>query len=469
MTKVQNIRLGFANNSSSSHSIVFLKGGAEDALSDTEFGWDPFVVASKRNKENYLISTIASDLADRLGTSTAKLILAQLLDRKPNDIHLEGYVDHQSQILIPREFKGQGLDVEFFNELKDAMLQDGVIVLGGNDNESDGHVWFPEVEKIPISKIPKDYFGDWVARKDGDMWVLFCRKNGTKLRFSFKGDIAYNKSSLPELVDVKLTDYCPYGCFFCYQGSTVAGRHANLYSVRNLARALGEHRVFEVALGGGETTLHPDFIEILATFREEGIVPNFTTRNIQWLKGEHREKILSLCGSFAYSTEKVSEISNLNKALEYYNVDKSRVSLQFVAGVTSPYELRRLCEQALLCNLNFTILGYKSTGRGEEFQPKAQPLEYWKAIKELSETNTWMRVGIDTVFAEQIKSQLEEDGVDSMFYHTRDGVFSCYIDAVASTMAPSSYCDKSEHRPLDINTYGIDITADFSNIYQIFS
>jgi hypothetical protein len=61
------------------------------------------------------------------------------------------------------------------------------------------------------------------------------------------------------------------------------------------------------------------------------------------------------------------------------------------------------------------------------------------------------RIGIDTVFAAQIEEQLKADKVDPSFYHTRDGVFSCYVDMVAQTMAPSSYCEASEYVPLESN------------------
>jgi hypothetical protein len=38
-----------------------------------------------------------------------------------------------------------------------------------------------------------------------------------------------------------------------------------------------EKRPFQVAIGGGEPTGHPEFVEILKTFNKLGIVPNYTT------------------------------------------------------------------------------------------------------------------------------------------------------------------------------------------------
>ena len=52
-----NIRFGFATNSSSTHSIVFVSPNTsiEDSeITDNEFGWGNFVCASKESKQHYL-------------------------------------------------------------------------------------------------------------------------------------------------------------------------------------------------------------------------------------------------------------------------------------------------------------------------------------------------------------------------------------------------------------------------------
>ncbi len=63
-----------------------------------------------------------------------------------------------------------------------------------------------------------------------------------------------------------------------------------------------------------------------------------------------------------------------------------------------------------------------------------------------------MVASIDTVLADQYKSQIIEAGIPSYMFDTKDGKFSCYIDAVAKKIGPSSYCSPDQMIDLtDIN------------------
>lgn len=471
MPTLLNVRLGFANNSSSSHSIIFLKNpsAASDNDSDGyEFGWDFFTAISRRSKENYLIATVGSQLKDMVGEHTARIVLGHLLNRNPNDMALDGYVDHQSCLVMPEDFHGNSIDIEYFRELSEVLLRDDVVVLGGNDNEEMSHPLLDDSAGPALKSVPEDsYSSGWVARKDGKVWAFFHRPTGNKIRFSFDDNVKYDRSSLPELVDIKITDFCPYGCPFCYQGSTTEGKHAERYTVSSYASVLSQNKVFEVAIGGGEPTLHPEFVEILRDFRSKGIVPNFTTRNLAWLRGESRDEILNLCGSFAVSTEKAEDVSKLANALRYHGVDFKKATLQFIAGATDKWRFRQLVETAIKEGLTYTILGYKSTGRGNNFKPASTPDDCWNVFVDLLEKYPYMRVGIDTVFAEQIEPRLKENQVSPTFYHTKDGVFSCYIDAVNKMIAPSSYCEESKYKAYERE---YDESADeFGRIYRSLS
>lgn len=470
MPTLLNIRLGFANNSSSSHSIVFLKhaDGITDKDADGyEFGWNFFTAHSRRSKENYLIATVGSQLKDMVGEDTARIILGHLLNRSTHDMELDGYVDHQSCLVIPEDFHGGSIDIEYFKELNSVLGQENIAVLGGNDNDDTGHPLIGASEKCGLKNAPSDsYVNGWVARKDKNVWTFFHRPTGNKIRFSFDDDVHYEKSSLPELVDIKITDFCPYGCQFCYQGSTTSGKHADRYAIGAYASVLSKNKVFEVAIGGGEPTLHPDFVNILRDFREAGIVPNFTTRNLAWLRGEDRDKILELCGSFAVSTEDAKDVVNLANALRYHGVDFKKVTLQFIAGATDKWRFRQLIETAMREGLTYTILGYKTTGRGGNFKPASTPDDCWNVLMNLNKEHKYMRVGIDTVFAEQIQTQLQDYGINSVFYHTRDGIYSCYIDAVNKQIAPSSYCGQEEYVPYELKYGDKD---DLGLIYRSFS
>src|SRR3989344_272743 len=252
--KIHGVRMGLATNSSSSHSLIFLPDAADRDVSSAEFGWSHFTAASTKARRDYLALTLHSALCAAVGEDIAELVTAAWGGQSaPKD----GSVDHQSQYVMPQRWDGRCIDKDFFDDFSAFMLQKGLVILGGNDND-DGHEQ-PLADGTEFTlPLPRDEHGAaYVARKDGTYWAVFNRKNGTKIRFSFERDAAPPmRATLPELVDVKITDLCTRGCLFCYQDSTPRGEHASRGVLDVLACALGQARVFEVAIGGGEPTAH---------------------------------------------------------------------------------------------------------------------------------------------------------------------------------------------------------------------
>ena len=88
------------------------------------------------------------------------------------------------------------------------------------------------------------------------------------------------------------------------------------------------------------------------------------------------------------------------------------------------------------------MLGYKENGRGNQFEM----YDYKNWLRELKRLNTalikegvYSQISVDTALAAQYKDELKDAGVDERTYHTNEGGFSLYIDAVKETMGPSSY------------------------------
>src|SRR5262249_9054930 len=75
-----------------------------------------------------------------------------------------------------------------------------------------------------------------------------------------------------------VTFRCNLTCPFCYSESG-PGREPGPHPETRLriVERLAAWGVFEVALGGGEPTVHPDFPELLAAIRAGGMGPNVTT------------------------------------------------------------------------------------------------------------------------------------------------------------------------------------------------
>jgi hypothetical protein len=118
-------------------------------------------------------------------------------------------------------------------------------------------------------------------------------------------------------------------------------------------------------------------------------------------------------------------------------------------------EYKKILETAYEHHVQVTLLGYKLNGRGIEFKP--HPHDGWLAvIKEMREEKKWVRIGIDTAIANEFGRTIQLEGISDCLYHTQEGKFSCYIDAVTKKIAPSSYSDRQDFKAFDdkwVETY----------------
>jgi hypothetical protein len=491
--KIFNVRLGLATNSSSSHSLIFLKEGIEafdyagyhhatEPWQNTteegmgEFGWQRFTLTSRQAKMHYLGVMLKEALYRQMPDNIADLICEGWLPGGRSD----GYIDHQSLHQLPNEFNTNMPDERFFFALKDFFGHEKLAILGGNDNEEARHTLDDGTTfNLPV---PKDCGSGerYVCRYDEehDFWTLFHPHDGRKIRFRFTADPTKmndtpKKASAPELVDIKITDFCPYNCDFCYQSSTVKGEHANSYEIYKLASALGELKVFEVALGGGEPTLHPEFGTILRYFREAGIVPNFTTKNLNWLRDPKKWiKWLDHAGAFAYSANDEKDIAELATLLDYNGIEHQRANIHIVMGTVDEWKFTRMMREAQEKLISVTLLGYKRFGFGLDYEHI--PYHWWisKVMERADQRPYGAAVSIDTVLAKEYEDQILAAQVPSWLFTTEEGQFSCYIDAVKNKMGPSSYCgedsmiDIAEHRLVDGDGY---MRSDSLTLKEIFS
>lgn len=475
-----NLRSGLACNSSSSHSILLLPIGKVKDVSTDEydsFGWGYFTAADDTSKNNYLVTAVREAINNIVPEELHNEFLSKFFNE--DTINTDSYIDHQSVPLIPMNFKG-GVNEEFIYDFKEFLERPEVVVVGGNDNDDKKH----PLESIADKDFGKDYPKeqsniDWVARKDKEhnYWVIFNRVNGSKMRFSFVSDKVPLKASAPELVDIKITDFCPYDCDFCYQDSTLEGKHASMNNIRALAKRLGEAQVLEVALGGGETTLHPNFIDILKVFNDEGIVVNFTTKNFNLLRNKNANDIAKYTGAIAFSVENTSDIEKVYSSfLDFEDKDlidnynrKPLINLQVVMGTMSINEFKEIIKKGSNFDFNITLLGYKENGRGYSFS--AQDYSTWidtlkDTLSELKKEGSYSKISIDTALAAQYKKELIAAGVSPYTFHTTEGTFSLYVDAVANIMAPSSYIGFEQAKPFDddwlenYKTMGVEAPSD---------
>ena len=87
--------------------------------------------------------------------------------------------------------------------------------------------------------------------------------------------------SAPLVAHWAVTYRCNLACSFCYSESSPVREREPAEDIRiRIVERLAEWGVFEVALGGGEPTILPDFPRLLAAIRRCGMVPNVTTNGM---------------------------------------------------------------------------------------------------------------------------------------------------------------------------------------------
>lgn len=465
--KLINIRIGFANNSSSSHGFAILKNGrqcSESISSYGDYGWDNFTLTSKDNKWDYLSHIIYDQLKpeEYKEENHTAIALCRELMQDPTWDPSGGYgVDHQSVFRMPLNFDGLGINEAFVQDFKAWLAHESLVILGGNDNDDGHHL----AEELESSDLPSPFTydmgsgrGSLIARKDAlsGCWTLFDKETGAKARFDLTPGLAFKaleeeapKSGLPELVDVKITDYCDIGCGYCYQGSTEEGKHASMEDITTIAMRLAEAEVFEVALGGGETTRHPQFIEILELFASLGIAANFTTRDTSFLLDpQKRERILKASPSFAVS---VSSAKEVEKVLEQWVSGGGEqfncpIAFQYVMGSSSQKEFEELLAASFKAYRPVTLLGFKDVGRGGSWKALSlrdervvlQQNNWIETIKKVSPRQSQL-IQIDTALARESAEALIKEGIARSMWHQTEGLVSMYVDAVKMQMSPSSY------------------------------
>lgn len=446
--KLLNIREGFACNSSSTHSIIFVDKPMRDDDIGDGFGWEYFTAASKEAKQRWLAATVYSNLTSHaldMDEENAKALTAGLCGFPFQD---GDYVDHQSLLALPNTWSGIGLDIQFIREFCDWVLSSNAIIYGGNDNDEDPPTP-PNGDRVDYRHIMLTDASNagLVCRKDSSgYWTLFNRKTGDKVRFAFKaGDIGIEarKADVPELIDLKITDYCPYDCPACYQGSTRQGKHANAQDVYGIIRNMGEARVFETAIGGGEPTLHPEFVEIINKCVYYGVIPNFTTKDPKWFL--RYPEVVDKIGAYAVSCDNIRQAEAVWEAIDTQPKamrDKlqSKLTIQHVVGLAVEFEVRSILKRARDRHGRVVLLGYKDTHRGANVKAHTpNGKKTWgdwlveamtrKRTEGESDFLPWS-LGVDTVLANELKGKLPDY---QYRLTTKEGQFSCYIDATASS------------------------------------
>lgn len=477
--KILQVRLGHATNSSSTHSIIIAgtaqgdggferSGRSSSPLDpyDNQFGRQDFVARTKKHKTNYFAQQLYDSLKLSVGEVMAGRTCTDLFEGLFHDP--EGYVDHESRMGLVRSIHTGEPDVYFHAALSKAVIDHpGVEVMGGGEGSLVGTSAGALDSAFDWLRMSRDLF----TRHDGSVWTLFNRGTGAKLVLDLSthenlSDYEVSKAfrpCLPELVDIKVTDKCVAGCSYCYMNSTPDGDEPSFEKLKPYFRSL-KGKVFEVALGGGEPTDHPEFYKILRYLSR--CVPSvaFTTKSLRWYKNfKTIGAVRRYVSAYAHSVDDAKEMREVwtvaSRAFESFHLPGTYVSfpsvnIQYILDAHLLDTLYRILDSYLDCEPytkkenvripgNLVLLGYKSSGRGGQAPYHNRGwlqgvLDYYrKAERE----RKWglPSLGIDTLLARQYLDELKAAKISTSLYYLDEGKYSMYIDAVRDTFAPSSY------------------------------
>ena len=515
-------RDGFANNSSSSHSIIFsrvwptrsVSVNSPDAIvEDPYFGWERFALTSKQDKADYFAAQVKSFVNSKIGIWVQgivelspivplRVLLPELQDRARlavaaydymlSDIktalppfEMAGGVDHQSCINFPVAHGSSTVHRGMVKKLYELLVTDPyLVILGGNDNgdgDDDNEDGTPPlnlhrlgVEPLTVGELSAEQEAvtrlviqlrnqQYSCRKidDRDAYVLSTKDGGTLSVYSFDG-LPITKLDVPYLVDIKLTNTCPYGCEFCYQGSD-SSRHTSesqlKYDTYDLLDSLSQLGVMEVAIGGGEPTLFPYITDVLGRAIACDLKVGITTKNYSkdfWADATFLNNDKTRPHSIAFSVHSIEDAKSLVELEDYINRGHTEhafrhisIVAQIVVGVMNEEEFYRVCRYLASEYVGMTFLGYKTNGRGASFTPNMTLDDFMRVLGEFrsSDRMRYVPIGVDSTIAIACKEQLKSLGVEENLLTANEGAYTCYVDVPNRKMGPSSFCEESKMFP----------------------
>ena len=252
--------------------------------------------------------------------------------------------------------------------------------------------------------------------------------DGTKIRYN---DLDCLIPEFPESMDMKISNYCPFGCPMCHEKSSEDGEYGKILH-HPFIKTL--HSGTELALGGGAVTYHPDLIPFLEELKEQGVLPNITINQREWEETKidyliNNQLIYGLGVSFTNVDDEVWD-----KILSYPNA-----VVHLIAG----YHSRDVFDYFAHKGAKILILGYKNWGRGEDYF-KNYSNQITVRIRELREIlpTLFTRckvVSFDNLSIKQldIRTVIGEEKWKE-FYMGDDGQYTMYVDMVKQECAKSS-------------------------------
>ena len=289
---------------------------------------------------------------------------------------------------------------------------------------------------------------DWVKYNNGNYTVAIDLSNGTKVRYNKEDKFV---PTTIENFDYKITNRCDMNCLFCFESSSVKGKHADIMNQKFIDSL---HPYTEISIGGGNPLCHPQLIQFLEKCKKLKLIPNITVNQIHFERNQELiERLVS--GKLVYGVG-VSLVEPTQSFIELVK-KYSNVVIHVINGVITEHQLNMLYGH----NLKILVLGYKELGRGESLyrnvtniiDDRKDMLKH--SIEYMIKNKMFNVVSFDNRALQQldIKSILPKEQWD-VFYMGDDGIdgeytsASMFIDGVKEQFALNS-CSSKRYKLMD--------------------
>ncbi len=202
--------------------------------------------------------------------------------------------------------------------------------------------------------------------------------------------------SAPTLIDINITYHCNLNCPHCYLSCNQKKQTAmSLENFKMIIDECAQLGITQIAIGGGEPTLHPDLKQMLAYTRSKNIIPNISTngKNLSFNQVLYLKKYI---GAVAFSIEYIDKKFEKQRGFSFQtlinNVNKIRLAkiplvFQVVLSKNNLTHIPQLLKKVLQFKpYGIIFLAFKPQGRAKKFdQPlnKANPEKVSQMINQI--------------------------------------------------------------------------------------
>jgi len=181
-----------------------------------------------------------------------------------------------------------------------------------------------------------------------------------------------------------------------------SGTFLDMDDFKFLLNEFQSNRVFQVALGGGEPTLHPDFITILKKLHKRNITPNYTTNGSKLTK-EIVNATKNFCGAVGVSHSNSRKEEVMDAVTQYLAVGVE-AHLHVIVSHSTISTLPNIIQDYINIGIRmFDLLLFKPKGRAASLKKEIITVDdipvYYEIFKEIhSRYGRSIRMSFDACF-----------------------------------------------------------------------